>query len=282
MRIKCSDRFSLCEEIFSRTMVIPWTWFREKVVFYQWRDSPQGEWDTIAELMLIKVGESGHPVFRATSPLSRGQLKSKGGGKLSIHYCADQETIETVSHNYLCKPAQSLRSSRRNVWRVRNLSRSNGATRCGRTIEFLIRAKRDQDRHVCEQWWSGSQRSSIATIWRTNWKVFTTRLSEQILYWIQDSWPQLKSDSTSWQKDTEEFSQFTDAVACREYTLPRDEILSESKGWIRRNTKIGPVLEVTTRYLQGKYGVEIRIECMKKENKDNSYSSVTISHGWNK
>ena len=46
--------------------------------------------------MLIKVGESGHPVFRATSPLSRGQLKSKGGGKLSIHYCADQETIETV------------------------------------------------------------------------------------------------------------------------------------------------------------------------------------------
>ena len=35
-------------------------------------------------------------VFRATSPLSRGQLKSKGGGKLSIHYCADQDTITTV------------------------------------------------------------------------------------------------------------------------------------------------------------------------------------------
>ena len=28
-------------------------------------------------------------------------------------------------------------------------------------------------------------------------------------------------------KDTEEFSQFTDSVACREYTLPRDENLSE-------------------------------------------------------
>ena len=34
--------------------------------------------------------------FRATSPLSRDQLKSKGGGKLSIHYCADLEKIETV------------------------------------------------------------------------------------------------------------------------------------------------------------------------------------------
>ena len=46
--------------------------------------------------MMIKFGESGHPVFRATSPLSRGKLKSKGGGKLSIHYCAGQKTIETV------------------------------------------------------------------------------------------------------------------------------------------------------------------------------------------
>ena len=32
----------------------------------------------------------------ATSPLSRGTLKSKGGGKLSIHFCADEGTIETV------------------------------------------------------------------------------------------------------------------------------------------------------------------------------------------
>ena len=80
-------------------------------------------------------------------------------------------------------------------------------------------------------------------------------------------------------RHTEEFSQFTDSVACREYTLPRDESLSEPKGWIRGNTKIGPVLEVTTCCLQGKYGVEIRIESV---NKDNSHSWVRISHGLNK
>ena len=45
---------------------------------------------------MFKFGESGHPVFRSTSPLSRGVLKSKGGGKLSTHFCADEETIETV------------------------------------------------------------------------------------------------------------------------------------------------------------------------------------------
>ena len=42
-------------------------------------------------------------------------------------------------------------------------------------------------------------------------------------------------------KDTEEFSQFTESVACREYTLPRDEKSTDRKGWIRGNTKIGPV-----------------------------------------
>ena len=55
-------------------------------------------------LMIIKFRESGQPVFRATSPLSRGTLKSKGSGKLSIHFCADGDTIETVSRtiNYFC------------------------------------------------------------------------------------------------------------------------------------------------------------------------------------
>ena len=79
--------------------------------------------------------------------------------------------------------------------------------------------------------------------------------------------------------DTEEFSQFTESVACREYTLPRDEKSSDPKGWVRGNTKIGPVLEVTTSYLQGKCGVKIRIE---SANKDNSHSWVRISHGLNK
>ena len=36
------------------------------------------------------------------------------------------------------------------------------------------------------------------------------------------------------------------AVACREYTLPRNDGSSQPKGWVQGNTKIGPVLEVTT------------------------------------
>ena len=68
----------------------------EKKWYSSYIDRPRGEWDRVAELMMIKFGESGHPVFRATSPLSWRTLKSKGGGKLSIHFCADGDTIETV------------------------------------------------------------------------------------------------------------------------------------------------------------------------------------------
>ena len=50
---------------------------------------------------MLTFAESKHPVFRATSPFSRGVLKSEGGGKLSIHYCADPGTIETVFHTII-------------------------------------------------------------------------------------------------------------------------------------------------------------------------------------
>ena len=59
-------------------------------------DSPQGIWDIIAERMLLEFAESGCRIFRATTPLFRGQLKSKGHGKLSIHFAPDLEMIETI------------------------------------------------------------------------------------------------------------------------------------------------------------------------------------------
>ena len=76
-------------------------------------------------------------------------------------------------------------------------------------------------------------------------------------------------------KDAGDLTQFH-AVACREYTLPREDEASQPIGWIQGNTKIGSVLEVATCCLHGKYGVEIRIWSLTK---DNTHSWVRISHG---
>ena len=79
-------------------------------------------------------------------------------------------------------------------------------------------------------------------------------------------------------KDTGDFTKFH-TVACREYTLPREDGSSQPRGWIQGNTRIGPVLEVTTNFKNFKYGNEIRIWSLRQ---DKSLSWVRISHGSNK
>ena len=76
-------------------------------------------------------------------------------------------------------------------------------------------------------------------------------------------------------KDTGNFRQ-VHSVACREYTLPRDDRASQPKGWIQGNMRIGPVLKVTTSFKNFKYGIEIRIWSVGQ---DNSQSWVRISYG---
>ena len=61
--------------------------------------------------------------------------------------------------------------------------------------------------------------------------------------------------------------------------LFQEKEASQPKRWIQGDTKIGPVLEVATSYLHGKYGVEIRISSV---NRDNTHFWVRISHGSNR
>ena len=68
-------------------------------------------------------------------------------------------------------------------------------------------------------------------------------------------------------------------MACREYTLPRDDPASQPKGWVQGNMRIGLVLEVTTSFQNYKCGIEIRIWSVGQ---DNSQSWVRISYRTNK
>ena len=53
----------------------------EKKWYPMKEESTQRFWDKLAEKMLLEFDESGCPIFRATTPLSRCILKSKGHGK---------------------------------------------------------------------------------------------------------------------------------------------------------------------------------------------------------
>ena len=78
----------------------------EKKWYSAYNERPRGEWDRVAELMMIKFGESGHPVFRATSPVSRGTLKSKGTrvGRTTWHIGRASKLIDNDTNTFDWKP----------------------------------------------------------------------------------------------------------------------------------------------------------------------------------
>ena len=240
--------------------------------WYPSENSPQGEWDRIAEDMLLKFAESGHPIFRATTPLSRGKLKSKGKGKVSIHFSADQDTIDTIYRIILSANQLSI----------------YGAVAA-----------------ICDEYES-HQDGTVQPVILVGQSIVLGEVKAEVL--VHDEEP--RNDQTIWQQSIQQIESLSPenrlskfckeagfmsvvevgqyfvtrnasefllrSVACREYTLPRDDPASEAKGWIQGNTRIGPILEVTTTFQHFKFGVEVRIQSVKE---DNSQSWVRISYG---
>ena len=274
---KCQTRISVRKEIWIGNG--QWSFIgpgSEKKWYCVSEDSPQGVWDNIAERMLVEFAESGCPMFRATTPLSRGQLKSKGGGKLSIHYAADQETFETifriiVSANQLslygaiaeiCEEYESLhdRSGRPDM--VMGQSSSSLVLSAIKTDVPLESDDPAYQKFLLQQYGERIEKLSQQD------KLRKICMDAGFLSVVENG-------QCFMTKDTGDLTQFH-AVACREYTLPIEDEASQPKGWIQGDTKIGPVLEAATSYLHGKHGVEIRIMSLSR---DNTHSWVRISHG---
>ena len=239
--------------------------------WYPSENSPQGEWDRIAEEMLVKFAESGHLIFRSTTPLSRGQLKSKGKGKVSIHFSTEPDTVDTIyriilSVNQLsiygavaafCDEYEGHPDNTGEPVKLEGQSIVLGEIKA----EALARNEELEDAKIILQKYfqqvnSLSPENRLSKFCKEAGFMSVVEVGQ---YFV-----------------TRNASEFLHTVACREYTLLRDDPASEPKGWIRGNTRIGPILEVTTSFQHFKFGVEVRIQSV---NEDNSHSWVRISYG---
>ena len=238
-------------------------------------DSPQGIWDKIAEKMLLEFAESTCPIFRATTPLSRGQLKSKGHGKLSIHFAPVQESIETIFRIIVSANKLSLHGAVAEICE----EYESFHERTGRPVvmeqsivlsAIMTEVSLENDDPAYQKFLFQQYEERIEKLSQQD-KLSKFCMDAGFLNVVENR-------QYFMTKDTGDVTQFN-TVACREYTLPREESTSQPKGWIQGNTKIGPVLKVTTSYLHGKHGVEIRIMSLSR---DNTHSWVRISHGSNK
>ena len=220
-----------------------------------------------------KCSESGHPTFRATTPLSRGILKSKGRGKLSIHFAADGDTINTIYRIILSVNQLSVHGA---VAAVCEEFESH-QDRSGEP-EILIRQSIVLGEVKAEAPLQNENPMNDQIIW------------QQYIQQVESLSPENKVSKfckkAGFMRVVEVGQHFVTkntgslkqrrSVACREYTLPRDDPASQAKGWIQGNMRIGPVLEVTTSFQNYKHGIEIRIWSVGQ---DNSQSWVRISYG---
>ena len=234
--------------------------------WYPSENSPHGAWDHVAEDMLLKFAESGHPIFRATTPLSRGQLKSKGKGKVSIHFSADPDTVDTIYRIILSVNQLSIYGAVAAIcdeYEGHPDSTGEPVILEGQSIvlgeikaEVPARNEELEDAKIILQKYFQQVNSRLSKFCKEAGFMSVVEVGQ---YFV-----------------TRNASEFLHTVACREYTLPRDDQASEPKGWIRGNTKIGPILEVTTSFQHFKFGVEVRIQSV---NEDNSHSWFRISYG---
>ena len=240
----------------------------EKKWYSMEENSPQGIWDHIAEKMLLKFAESG------TTPFSRGKLKRKGHKKLSIHFAADQETIETIFRIIVSANQHGLYGAVANMCEeyesFQDRSRQPGVLMGQSIVLSEIKAEVPLENNI------PSHQNLLLQRYEERKKMLSQE--NKVSKFCMDAGfiHVVEIGQYFMTKDTGE--QFF-ARACREYTHPRDDGSTQPKGWIQGNTKIGPVLEITTSCLFGKHGIEIRIWSLSE---DNSQSWVRISHGSNK
>ena len=224
-------------------------------------NSPQGARDNIAEEMLLEFAESGHPTFRATTPLSRSILKSKGRGKLSMHFAADEFTIETIFRIILSVNQLSIYGA------VAAICEKFDNHQDGSGEPVILMGQSIVLGEIKAEIPLQNENSSNHQFL---WQQYIERIeslspeSKVSRFCMEAGLIRVEVGQYLVTKDTGNLRQFR-SVACREYTLPRDDPASEAKGWIQGNMRIGPVLEVTTSFQHFKYGIEIRIESVNQD-----------------
>ena len=151
-------------------------------------------------------------------------------------------------------------ASLRFAWRIQSLPCKNGETCHGRTIWPIVRANKfvDENTYIFDRCQST----------KNEWKGYHNKIVWLSFVLMQDSWQQLTSDSTSWQKTLKNSHNLQNqwhVVSTR---------CQEMKNYLTRKCwKSQPATyEVNVER-------KIRIESV---NTDNSHSWVRISHGLNK
>ena len=207
---------------------------------------------------MLNFSECGHLVFRGSSALERGALRSKGKGKLSFHFCGDDKTAELILRTIISVKQLNIYGAEADMCdelacRIYGCSESTGNLVAQNNSETIViptglsmtnKTLKGNLPHDYEQNFANLPDHLQLIKLCSNGGITKTVAKGQ--------------DFTT--RDDAELDKLVDS--CREFSLLRDNTASKVKGWIR-----------------GSYGIEIMINSSLG---DGICSWVMIVNGKNK
>ena len=154
----------ICKKISSRTLIIPRSLDRNKVVLHCQRKIRR------------KMGSSrwiddDQNSEKADTQFSKQRVRCLEERSKAKEMHVPMGIRNCFSHNFSCESAQFLRSSLRCARGIRYLSNKNGETRVGRTIWPIVRASNVIDNDTQTFDWNSCTRKFIAKVQRTSGKL---------------------------------------------------------------------------------------------------------------
>ena len=198
-------------------------------------------------MMMLNLADCSHPIFRATSGKRRITNQKKGNKSINFNGC--EENIELL---------------------LRTIISANQLSVCGATADLCKELSEDSESSV---------KMKHLIIWR-RWKFLLEPIPNHS---NRETWCKtMSADSNKclmtrsypncaltlvlrivergqyfFTLDTEERERMQHL--CREYTMPRSEKKTRAKGWILKNTRIGPVLDIKVCRHDDRYNIEVQI-----------------------
>ena len=217
-----------------------WSFLRpgsEKKWYETYSDKPDGDWEKTAEQMMLNLAESSHPIFRATSVLDRGKLRSKGEGKKSIHFNGSEENIELILRTIISANQHSIYGAVADL--CKELSKDSRASGTLDANEYFETMEIPTETAIVDHT-DGELQGNLLQNCERKFEQLSDdqKLSKQC---SDAGWKIVEKGEFFITLDAEEGPNEMKNL-CREYTLPRSAEASSDRSWMWRSVFIKNVM----------------------------------------
>ena len=196
--------------------------------------------------------ESRHPTFRAFSAFERGDLRSKGHGKKSVHFNGSEENIELLLRTIISANQLSVHGAMADL--CKELAKDSESSGKLEAPDHLETIQIPDGPHTNEQ-----QEGNLVQDYERRFEQLSD--DQKLSKLCSDAGLRfVERGQYFFTLDTEERGRMQHL--CREYTMHRYEKKTRAKGWILKNTKIGPVLDKQVCRHEDRYSIKVLVESL--------------------